>query len=95
MVLEQICAVHSDDEVSFEIGAIFPIRKDDVYDGYRVAMTVKFEALCVPLSIDVSNGDATTPHAVSYLQMVTFSVESICPPNIKRLPTGATFRWAS
>ena len=64
--LEQICAVPSGDTVNFEVGAISPIREDDAYGGYRVALTARFETLAVPLSIDVSTGDAITPHAIPY-----------------------------
>lgn len=64
--LEQICTVPFDDVVVFEIGAISPIREDDIYGGYRVALTARFDTLVTPLSIDVSTGDAITPHAVQY-----------------------------
>ena len=64
--LEEICAMPSDDEVTFEFGTISPIREDDIYGGYRVALTAKLETLLTPLSIDVSTGDAITPHAVPY-----------------------------
>ncbi len=64
--LEQICAVYFDDGVIFEIGSISPIREDDVYGGYRVMLNAKFDTLRTPLSIDVSTGDAITPHAVQY-----------------------------
>lgn len=64
--LEQICAVPFDDGVVFEIGAISPIREDDIYGGYHVALTARFDTLVTPLSIDVSTGDAITPHAVPY-----------------------------
>lgn len=64
--LEEICSVPSDDEVTFEFGTISPIREDDIYGGYRVALTAKFETLLTPLTIDVSTGDAITPHAVPY-----------------------------
>ncbi len=64
--LEEICAMPSDDEVTFEFGTISPIREDDIYGGYRVALTAKIETLLTPLSIDVSTGDAITPHAVPY-----------------------------
>lgn len=64
--LEQICAVHSDDDVVFEIGTISPIRKDDIYGGYRAALTARLDTIVTPLSIDVSTGDAITPHAIQY-----------------------------
>ncbi len=64
--LEQICAIPFVDNVAFEVGTISPIREDDIYGGYRVAMTAKFDTMVTPLSIDVSTGDAITPHAVQY-----------------------------
>lgn len=64
--LEQICAIPFDDDVTFEIGTISPIREDDIYGGYRVALTAKFDTLVTPLSIDVSTGDVITPHAIAY-----------------------------
>jgi predicted nucleotidyltransferase component of viral defense system len=64
--LEQICAIPFEDDVTFEIGTISPIREDDVYGGYRVMLNAKFDTLLTPLSIDISTGDAITPHAVQY-----------------------------
>ena len=64
--LEQICAIRFDDGVSFEIGTILPIREDDIYGGYRVMLNARFDTIITPLSMDVSTGDAITPHAVQY-----------------------------
>lgn len=64
--LEQVCAIPLDDGVVFEIGTISPIREDDIYGGYRVMLNAKFDTLLTPMSIDVSTGDAITPHAVQY-----------------------------
>ncbi len=64
--LEQVCTISFDDDVIFEIGTISPIREDDIYGGYRVMLNAKFDTLITPLSIDVSTGDAITPHAVQY-----------------------------
>lgn len=64
--LEQICAVPMDDGVVFEISTISPIREDDIYGGYRVALMAKFDTLLTPLIIDVSTGDSITPHAITY-----------------------------
>ena len=64
--LEQVAAVPFDDGVTFEVGKISPIREDDIYGGYRVMLTAHFDTLITPLSIDVSTGDAITPHAVQY-----------------------------
>ena len=64
--LNDICAISFDDGVTFEVGTIFPIREDDIYGGYRVMLTARFDTLLTPLSIDISTGDAITPHAVRY-----------------------------
>lgn len=64
--LEQICSTPCDDEVNFKIGTINPIREDDIYGGYRVALEAQYDTVLVPLSIDVSTGDAITPGAVKF-----------------------------
>ena len=64
--LETVCGITYDDGVSFEIGTISPIREDDIYGGYRVMLNARFDTMITPLSIDVSTGDAITPHAVQY-----------------------------
>ena len=42
------------DEVLFEIGDISPIREDDIYGGYRVKITAKYDTITTPFCIDVS-----------------------------------------
>ena len=64
--LEHICAIPCDDEVSFTVGGISPIREDDIYGGYRVMLDARYDTIVTPLSIDVSTGDVITPHAVEY-----------------------------
>lgn len=64
--LEEICSIAFDDGVVYEIGTISPIRKDDIYGGYRVMLNARFDIMLTPLSIDVSTGDVITPHAVQY-----------------------------
>ena len=64
--LEDICDIPFDDGVVFEVGTLSPIREDDIYGGYRVMMNAKFDTLLTPLSIDVSTGDAITPHEIPY-----------------------------
>ena len=64
--LEDVCGIAFDDGVVFEIGTISPIREDDIYGGYRIMLNARFDTLLTSLSIDVSTGDAITPHAVQY-----------------------------
>ena len=64
--LQQVCAIESDDDVTFEVGTVTPIRDDDIYGGYRVMLNAKYDTIVTPLSIDVSTGDAITPNPVEY-----------------------------
>lgn len=73
--LEQVCAIPLEDGVVFEIGTISPIREDDIYGGYRVMLNARFDTLLTPLSIDISTGDAITPHAVRYRFTQIFDAE--------------------
>ena len=77
LALEQICAIPFDDGVTFEIGTISPIREDDIYGGYRVMLNARFDTLLTPLSIDISTGDAITPHAVEYNFSEIFEEEKV------------------
>ena len=64
--LKKVCAIECDDDVTFEVGTVTPIRDDDIYGGYRVMLSAKYDTIVTPLSIDVSTGDAITPNPVEY-----------------------------
>lgn len=64
--MEQICAILVEDGVSFELGAIAPIREDDVYGGYRLSINARYDTILTPLTIDISTGDAITPDPVKF-----------------------------
>lgn len=64
--LGSICKIDLNDEVSFGIKSVAPIRKDDVYGGYCVRLDAIYDTIVTPLSIDVSTGDIITPSAVKY-----------------------------
>lgn len=66
IALESVCSVPADDGVVFDLGAISPIREDDIYGGYRVSLSARFETILVPLTIDISTGDVITPSAVKF-----------------------------
>lgn len=64
--LQSVCAIQTDDDVTFDIGTVTPIRDDDIYGGYRVMLNAKYDTIVTPLSIDISTGDAITPNPVEY-----------------------------
>lgn len=61
-----ICSLPVDDEVNFQIVSIEPIRKDDIYGGYRVRLDAVYDTVLTPLSIDISTGDVITPSPAAY-----------------------------
>jgi hypothetical protein len=46
--------------------SIAPIRKDDIYGGYRVRLDAEYDTILTPLSIDISTGDVITPSPIIY-----------------------------
>jgi predicted nucleotidyltransferase component of viral defense system len=64
--LSDICAIQLGDEVTLIFDHITPIREDDEYGGYRVAIIARYESINTPLKIDISAGDIITPDAVRY-----------------------------
>lgn len=61
-----ISGVDVGDGILFETLSIAPIRKDDVYGGFRVRLNATYETIVTPLSIDISTGDVITPAPVPY-----------------------------
>jgi predicted nucleotidyltransferase component of viral defense system len=64
--LSDICAIQLDDEITLVVDHVLPIRGDDEYGGYRVAIIAKFESITAALKIDITTGDIITPDAVRY-----------------------------
>lgn len=62
----EICAIPLADEVLFTLDHVAPIREEDEYGGFRVALLARFETIQTPLKIDVTTGDVITPEAVCY-----------------------------
>lgn len=64
--LNEIFEIDLNDDVKFKFKGISPIREDDIYGGYRVALDAIYETIVTPMTIDVSTGDVITPEAVKY-----------------------------
>lgn len=61
-----IVAVRLDDGVQFHVKRISEIMEDAEYTCVRVSLEAVFDDVLTPLKIDISTGDAITPHAVEY-----------------------------
>lgn len=64
--LKEIFAIDLDDDITFSLKGISPIREDDIYGGYRVALIAIYETVSTPMTIDISTGDVITPNPVKY-----------------------------
>jgi len=65
-IISSICSYTTTDGVVMSVGAILPIRADDVYGGYRVKITATYDTIKTPFNIDISTGDVITPQATKY-----------------------------
>lgn len=66
IAFREICSVEVDDDISFEFLRTEDIRETDDYPGIRVFLKANYAPMSVPLSVDVTTGDAITPDAVEY-----------------------------
>lgn len=93
----EICAVEVDDDISFEFVRTEVIRETDDYPGIRVFVKANYEPMSVPLSIDVTAGDAITPDAIEYdyllmfderaISVMTYPVETVMAEKLETIVT--------
>ena len=65
-MIASIISVPVDDGVGFRVKRISEIMDEAEYPGIRVSMETEFDGVITPLKIDISTGDAITPHEVRY-----------------------------
>lgn len=64
--MNRICSVPVQDDVTFVVSSISPIRPDDIYGGFNVNLVATYDTIETPLSVDVSTGDIITPSATKF-----------------------------
>lgn len=72
-----ICATDVADDLVFEFIRTEDIRETDDYPGIRVFLKANYAPMSVPVSVDVTTGDAITPDAVEYEYPLSFDDHSI------------------
>lgn len=72
-----ICKIEADDDFDFEFLRTEDIREADDYPGIRVFLVAHYDPMAVPLSIDMTTGDAITPEAMEYEYPFAFDEGSI------------------
>lgn len=63
---QDICAIPVNDEVNLILDHVAPIREDDEYGGFRIALIARYASINTPLKIDITTGDIITPEAIRY-----------------------------
>lgn len=66
-ILDEICQIELDDNITFKMNKIELIREEDDYNGYRATFEAKFkDAMPVIFKIDITTGDAITYKEIEY-----------------------------
>ncbi len=66
-ILNEICEINLDDDITFKMNKIELIREEDDYNGYRATFEAKFKnAMPVIFKIDITTGDAITYKEIEY-----------------------------
>lgn len=86
-MIEEVAAIPIEDDVTFTLKGIGPIREGDEYTGYQVALTADYAPLAVPLKLDITTGDKITPREVvfqyklmmedRYIQVMAYNLATI------------------
>jgi predicted nucleotidyltransferase component of viral defense system len=94
-VFSEICAIPLEDEVILTLDHILPIREEDEYGGYRVAIVARYESINTPLKIDITTGDVITPDAIRYafhsnfedklIQVWAYNIETILAEKVETI----------
>lgn len=66
-IINEICNIKIDDEITFEVQKIELIREDDDYGGYRITFKANYmESMPVIMKIDITTGDKITYKEIKY-----------------------------
>ena len=76
-IFKEICGMEFADDVKFDLVDISNIREGDDYPGIRVALKANYPPISVPLTVDVTTGDAITPREIEYTFPLLFDERTI------------------
>lgn len=106
-ILNEICEIELDDDITFKMNKIELIREDDDYNGYRATFEAKFKnSMPVIFKVDITTGDAITYKEIEYdynllledrkISVWSYNIETILAEKfeavIKRGITGTRIR---
>ena len=87
-IMDEICNIEIDDNVTLKINKVELIREDDDYGGYRITFETKYKnEMPVIIKIDITTGDKITYKEIEYsftlmledrkIQIWSYNVETI------------------
>lgn len=87
-IMDEICNIEIDDNVTLKINKVELIREDDDYGGYRITFEAKYnKEMPVIMKIDITTGDKITYKEIKYsftlmledrkIQIWSYNVETI------------------
>lgn len=66
-ILDEICQIELNDDISFKMNKIELIREEDDYNGYRATFEAKYKnTMPVIFKVDITTGDAITYKEIEY-----------------------------
>ena len=76
-IFNEVFNQNDGDAFQFVLDSVKPIRKDDIYGGFQIRINAIYDTLREIVFIDVTTGDAITPHEVEYRLYSIFSEDEI------------------
>ena len=65
-IISYICTVDNNDDFSFRLDRVTPIRDDDEYQGFRAFLIADYEKIHNTITMDITTGDSIYPDAILY-----------------------------
>lgn len=94
-IVNEIKDISLDDHIEFILNDVSDIMDNMEYPGIRIHMDAKLENLIVPIKIDISTGDVTTPREIRYeypllledksIQLWSYNLETILAEKIQTI----------
>jgi hypothetical protein len=94
-IFTEICSIPLDDQVWLTIHHFLPIREDDPYGGYRLAINARYANIDTPLKVDLTTGDRITPKEIHYsypsilddkcIEIYAYNIETILAEKVETI----------
>ena len=87
-IMDEICNIEIDDNVTLKINKVELIREDDDYGGYRITFETKYNnEMPVIIKIDITTGDKITYKEIEYsfTLMLEDIKKQICSYNVETI----------